>query len=67
MKNKINEANNYECVLCETGEGDRHGLQCSKNKPDYKKAYECLMECWDSFDDTQKAILDKELKECGLE
>ncbi len=35
-------------------------------KPDYKKAYECLMECWDSFDDTQKAILDKELKECGL-
>lgn len=32
MKNKINESNNYECVLCETGEGERHGLQCSENK-----------------------------------
>ena len=35
MKNKINEANKYECVLCETGEGDRHGLQCSEIKKIY--------------------------------
>ncbi len=66
MKNKTNESNKYECVLCETGEGSTHGGLCSKNKPNYKKAYECLMECWDSFDDTQKAILNKELNECGL-
>jgi hypothetical protein len=33
MKNKINEANKYECVLCETGETDKHGLMCSCNKP----------------------------------
>ncbi len=32
MKNKINESNGYKCVLCETGEGDKHGLQCSCNK-----------------------------------
>ena len=31
MKNKINESNDYKCVLCETGEGDKHGLQCSEN------------------------------------
>ncbi len=30
MKNKTNEANKYECVLCETGEGNRHGGLCSK-------------------------------------
>lgn len=35
MKNKQNEANGYECVKCETGETDRHGLQCSKNKKIY--------------------------------
>lgn len=66
MKNKTNEANGYYCVLCEKGEGDKHGLQCSKNKPNYKRAYECLMECWDSFNDDQKEILNKELDECGL-
>ncbi len=32
MNNKINESNDYKCVLCETGEGDRHGLLCSENK-----------------------------------
>ena len=32
MKNKQNEANKYECVLCETGEGNRHGSLCSCNK-----------------------------------
>ena len=36
MKNKINEANKYECVLCETGEGKTHGLECSENKPTQK-------------------------------
>lgn len=35
MKNKINEANKYECVLCETGEGDKHGSQCSEIKKIY--------------------------------
>jgi hypothetical protein len=35
MKNKENEANGYECVLCETVEGDKHGLQCSENKKIY--------------------------------
>ena len=35
MKNKQNEANGYECVLCETGEGDKHGLECSKVKNYY--------------------------------
>lgn len=32
MKNKTNEANKYECVLCETGEGSIHGGLCSCNK-----------------------------------
>ncbi len=32
MKNKINESNNYKCVLCETGEGSTHGALCSENK-----------------------------------
>ncbi len=31
MKNKTNEANDYKCVLCETGEGERHGSECSEN------------------------------------
>jgi hypothetical protein len=32
MKNKQNEANNYNCVLCETGETETHGSLCSKIK-----------------------------------
>ena len=32
MKNKPNEANGYECVLCETGETKTHGSLCSLNK-----------------------------------
>ncbi len=35
IMNKINESNNYKCVLCETGEGDKHGLQCSEIKKFY--------------------------------
>ena len=30
MKNKTNESNKYECVLCETGEGDKHGEVLNK-------------------------------------
>lgn len=33
MKNKQNEANGYECVLCETGETKTHGALCSFNNP----------------------------------
>lgn len=32
MKNKENEKNNYECIKCETGQTDVHGLQCNKNE-----------------------------------
>lgn len=37
MKNKQNEANGYECVLCETDKGDKHGALCSKNKDNKKR------------------------------
>ncbi len=37
MKNKQNESNKYECVLCETGEGNLHGSLCSKTQKLYTK------------------------------
>ena len=33
---------------------------------DYKKAYNILMEYWDSLPDEEKEDIDKRLKECGL-
>jgi hypothetical protein len=35
-------------------------------KPDYKKAYLILMECWDSLPDEEKAEIDKRIRECGV-
>lgn len=35
-------------------------------KEQYKKAYEILMEFWDSLPDEYKPELDKRLKELGL-
>lgn len=32
----------------------------------YKKAYEILMEYWDSLPDEEKPRIDKELKKAGL-
>jgi len=34
--------------------------------PDFKVAYNALMECWDSFSNEQKKVLNRELKACGL-
>jgi len=36
-----------------------------ENKPDYKKAYNILMDYWDSLPDEEKEDIDKRLKECG--
>ncbi len=66
MKNKTNEANNYKCVLCETGEGDKHGLQCSE-KTTYINPSEIekwkIMSFIDSISKTKAYI--KEQKESG--
>ena len=44
--------------------------ECSKENmrmnPDYKKAYNILMEYWDSLPDEEKEDIDKRLTECGL-
>jgi hypothetical protein len=38
-----------------------------KNKQlDYKKAYNILMDYWDSLPDEEKKKIDKRLKECNL-
>ena len=34
MKNKQNEVNGYHCTKCETGEGERHGSECSEVNQD---------------------------------
>ena len=36
------------------------------NKPNYKKAYNILMEYWDCLPEDEKENIDIELKECGL-
>jgi len=38
----------------------------SVGKPDYKKAYEILIEYFDSISDEEKPKVDKELKKVGL-
>lgn len=58
MKNKINEANKYECVLCETGEGDKHGLQCSKNKPTKIEILEKLSKSFNE-EDRKEPFIDR--------
>lgn len=35
------------------------------NKPDFKRAYNILMDYWDSFPDDKKEEIDIQLKECG--
>ena len=35
-------------------------------KPDYKKAYNILMEYWDSLPEEQKKSINRELKAVGL-
>ena len=35
-------------------------------KPNYKKAYEILIEYYDSIADEEKEEVDKQLKRCGL-
>lgn len=35
-------------------------------KPDYEKAYNTLMEYWDSLPDEEKATIGKQLDEAGL-
>ena len=66
MKNKQNEANKYECVLCETGEGSSHGGLCSCNKSKYEKGFNILIEYFDSISDEEKPEVSKRLKEIGL-
>lgn len=34
--------------------------------PNYKEAYNILMEYWDSLPDEEKNIIDQKLKDCGL-
>ena len=57
MNNKQNEANGYKCVLCETGEGKRHGLGCSLNEdnPHLTEEYKRLL----------KILIRSELKKLG--
>ena len=38
----------------------------NSTSPNYEKAYNLLMEYWDSIADEEKEELDKRLKECGL-
>ena len=35
------------------------------NKPDYKKAYNILMDYWDYIPEDIRPEVDKKLKECG--
>lgn len=37
-----------------------------KNKPDYKKGFDILMEQFDYLPEEDKPIIDKQLKRCGL-
>lgn len=37
-----------------------------ESQPDYEKAYDILMEYWDSMPDEEKEDIDKRLKRCGL-
>jgi len=37
-----------------------------KSESRYKKAYDILMEYWDSLPDEEKPTIDKKLKELGL-
>lgn len=65
MKNKTNEANNYECVLCETGEGKTHGALCSENKNNLteedkrllRTLLESKMEEIENFEDENSSLL----------
>lgn len=38
----------------------------SITEPDYKKAYDILMEYWDSLPDEEKPIINKQLEKLGL-
>jgi len=38
----------------------------NNGKPDYEKAYNILMDYWDSLPDEEKPEIDRQLKECGL-
>jgi hypothetical protein len=35
-------------------------------KPNYKKAYDILMEYWDDIPEEEKDEVDERLRECGL-
>ena len=35
-------------------------------KPDYKKAFNILMNYWDSLPDDEKLEIDKKLRKCGV-
>lgn len=38
----------------------------TKTKPDYEKAYDILIEYWDSLPDEEKPKIHRRLKKCGL-
>ena len=37
----------------------------TKNKPDFEKAYNILMDYWDYLPDEDKEEINKKLKKCG--
>jgi len=47
------------------GELKKSMIDKLENKSDYKKAYNILMDYWDSFPDEEKEDIDERLKECG--
>ena len=47
------------------GELKKSMIDKLENKSDYKKAYNILMDYWDSFPDEEKEDIDEKLKECG--
>ena len=43
-----------------------HNLKCDESKPNYEKAYNILMDYWDSLPDEQKEEIHEDLTKCGL-
>lgn len=41
-------------------------MKAEKNKPDYEKGFEILMEYFDCIPEDERAEVDKRLRKCGL-
>lgn len=55
-----NEGFEGECPTC--GQKDYR----KKDKPDYEKAFDILMEYFDCIPEDERAEVDKRLRKCGL-